>query len=117
MVSDTIRRGAVRPLESIALGGMGPDPLPRTLVPMKATSGPLPIGDDWTYEIKWDGMRALAFVDDGTVRVQSYNERDVTVSWPERSEEHTSELQSLMRISYAVFCLKKKKKQQKANKT
>src|SRR3546814_4972418 len=28
-----------------------------------------------------------------------------------RSEEHTSELQSLMRISYAVFCLKKKKKQ------
>src|SRR3546814_6584141 len=29
----------------------------------------------------------------------------------DRSEEHTSELQSLMRISYAVFCLKKKKKQ------
>src|SRR3546814_8968993 len=29
---------------------------------------------------------------------------------PGRSEEHTSELQSLMRISYAVFCLKKKKK-------
>src|SRR3546814_4406629 len=28
---------------------------------------------------------------------------------PQRSEEHTSELQSLMRISYAVFCLKKKK--------
>src|SRR3546814_6560825 len=33
---------------------------------------------------------------------------------PGRSEEHTSELQSLMRISYAVFCLKKKK-QQKEN--
>src|SRR3546814_1445640 len=33
------------------------------------------------------------------VPIQSYN----------RSEEHTSELQSLMRISYAVFCLKKKK--------
>src|SRR3546814_1555921 len=33
-----------------------------------------------------------------------------------RSEEHTSELQSLMRISYAVFCLKKKKKQQYKNK-
>src|SRR3546814_2175701 len=32
---------------------------------------------------------------------------------PIRSEEHTSELQSLMRISYAVFCLKKKKRQQK----
>src|SRR3546814_9604130 len=32
-----------------------------------------------------------------------------------RSEEHTSELQSLMRISYAVFCLKKKKKYHKIN--
>src|SRR3546814_2507955 len=31
--------------------------------------------------------------------------------WAKRSEEHTSELQSLMRNSYAVFCLKKKKKQ------
>src|SRR3546814_4037786 len=31
-----------------------------------------------------------------------------TPSWCNRSEEHTSELQSLMRISYAVFCLKKK---------
>src|SRR3546814_5922185 len=33
-----------------------------------------------------------------------------------RSEEHTSELQSLMRISYAVFCLKKKKKKKKKEK-
>src|SRR3546814_299230 len=50
---------------------------------------------------------------------------DLRVGWPltagkrielyptrRRSEEHTSELQSLMRISYAVFCLKKKKKTQ-----
>src|SRR3546814_17745038 len=33
-----------------------------------------------------------------------------------RSEEHTSELQSLMRISYAVFCLKKKKKKDERTK-
>src|SRR3546814_6241311 len=33
----------------------------------------------------------------------------VWLDWSLRSEEHTSELQSLMRISYAVFCLKKKK--------
>src|SRR3546814_7175566 len=40
---------------------------------------------------------------------------DSTIAQPgERSEEHTSELQSLMRISYAVFCLKKKKKLDKA---
>src|SRR3546814_3155474 len=35
----------------------------------------------------------------------------VTTGSPGRSEEHTSELQSLMRISYAVFCLKKQKEQ------
>src|SRR3546814_7772776 len=34
--------------------------------------------------------------------------RDKKEQWVARSEEHTSELQSLMRISYAVFCLKKK---------
>src|SRR3546814_3709964 len=34
---------------------------------------------------------------------------------PLRSEEHTSELQSLMRISYAVFCLKKKRKIKRQN--
>src|SRR3546814_6395605 len=40
----------------------------------------------------------------------------MSLSYLARSEEHTSELQSLMRISYAVFCLKKKKtqKQQKS---
>src|SRR3546814_9010043 len=36
---------------------------------------------------------------------------------PERSEEHTSELQSLMRISYAVFCLKKKNNKNNNNTT
>src|SRR3546814_2887006 len=36
------------------------------------------------------------------------DEEDVTIGHEARSEEHTSELQSLMRISYAVFCLKKK---------
>src|SRR3546814_6242443 len=39
-----------------------------------------------------------------------YRWRRVTIWADQRSEEHTSELQSLMRISYAVFCLKKKKK-------
>src|SRR3546814_4503079 len=37
--------------------------------------------------------------------------------WHVRSEEHTSELQSLMRISYAVFCLKKKKHDQHTSKS
>src|SRR3546814_8616333 len=38
-------------------------------------------------------------------------------AWPDRSEEHTSELQSLMRISYAVFCLKKKNTHNKTHHT
>src|SRR3546814_3638302 len=45
-------------------------------------------------------------------RNRSTSRRIVVLSWITsgfRSEEHTSELQSLMRISYAVFCLKKKK--------
>src|SRR3546814_7340334 len=43
-------------------------------------------------------------------RSQITRPRDREVVCHARSEEHTSELQSLMRISYAVFCLKKKKK-------
>src|SRR3546814_10103099 len=45
-----------------------------------------------------DGDGAIIAMEDDVVRVRQ--------GW--RSEEHTSELQSLMRISYAVFCLKKK---------
>src|SRR3546814_16985705 len=41
----------------------------------------------------------------------SYRRRFSRTALKNRSEEHTSELQSLMRISYAVFCLKKKKKE------
>src|SRR3546814_12956774 len=44
---------------------------------------------------------------DGLLRLQHFGGNDRN---GQRSEEHTSELQSLMRISYAVFCLKKKKK-------
>src|SRR3546814_4644235 len=40
---------------------------------------------------------------------RQYGGRGSAAHHPARSEEHTSELQSLMRISYAVFCLKKKK--------
>src|SRR3546814_8648515 len=43
--------------------------------------------------------------------------KDAAVPLSRRSEEHTSELQSLMRISYAVFCLKKKKTKQKNHQT
>src|SRR3546814_5862257 len=42
-------------------------------------------------------------------RRQARGQQEARLGAPERSEEHTSELQSLMRSSYAVFCLKKKK--------
>src|SRR3546814_5275485 len=45
--------------------------------------------------------------------VRRYNDRLTPRLRPNRSEEHTSELQSLMRISYAVFCLKKKNQNNK----
>src|SRR3546814_3220593 len=41
----------------------------------------------------------------------TFNRERLLADAKQRSEEHTSELQSLMRISYAVFCLKKKKRQ------
>ena len=50
---------------------------------MKATSGPLPTGDGWAYEIKWDGMRVLADVEPDGVRAWSTTGRDVAVSFPE----------------------------------
>src|SRR3546814_1082770 len=64
-------------------------------------------------QILEDAVSGIEGVD--TLQSSSRNGRaDVTIEFKlsrdiERSEEHTSELQSLMRISYAVFCLKKKK--------
>src|SRR3546814_3662524 len=47
---------------------------------------------------------------DGQAAGRRYGKPNRATGFRMRSEEHTSELQSLMRISYAVFCLKKKKK-------
>src|SRR3546814_1241043 len=66
------------------------------------------------------GGRAVLLREVGGERVRVFVEQEVHPALAvdrdrpglvaQRSEEHTSELQSLMRISYAVFCLKKKKK-------
>ncbi len=51
---------------------------------MLATRGRhLPTGGEWVHEVKWDGMRVLAHVTDGEVRLLSRNDNDVTVSFPE----------------------------------
>src|SRR6266567_8933216 len=60
-------------------------PLPTGLRPMLATSWATPPPDDgnWALEMKWDGVRALAFVERGRVRLMSRTERDITVAYPE----------------------------------
>lgn len=55
----------------------------RTIAPMKAQPGDNTIGDNWVYELKWDGMRQLLHITHDGVRVQSSNERNVTASFPE----------------------------------
>src|SRR3546814_8453302 len=65
---------------------------------------------DGRYEVEVNGFD---YFDTGTGELKSGGKKHIA-AWSldtdyDRSEEHTSELQSLMRISYAVFCLKKKK--------
>src|SRR3546814_2781805 len=55
------------------------------------------LGIGLTRRLSGEELRAAAL--DGSI--------EQLMDWKDRSEEHTSELQSLMRISYAVFCLKK----------
>src|SRR3546814_2432007 len=61
-------------------------------------------------------VRVLSDEEKATLRERAFEPTKEVYLDRHRSEEHTSELQSLMRISYAVFCLKKKKKKDKTNK-
>ena len=59
-------------------------PLPLDVSPMLATTGPLPADDGrWSYEVKWDGVRALVAVEDGRVRLVSRNGNDISAAYPE----------------------------------
>ena len=54
--------------------------------PMLATRGPhVPAGEAWSHEVKWDGVRALTDVRDGTLRMTSRNENAITIAWPDLS--------------------------------
>lgn len=50
---------------------------------MLATPGPVPEGEGWAYEMKWDGVRAVVAVGDGLVRAMSRNAKDITAGYPE----------------------------------
>lgn len=65
----------------------GWSPLPTGLAPMLACTGPLPPDSpQWSYEVKWDGVRVLAAVQGGLVRLRSRNGNDVTGAYPELRE-------------------------------
>ena len=61
-------------------------PLPELVRPMLATSGELPKpheDPDWAYEIKWDGVRAVLYIEGGRARVLTRNDREVAATYPE----------------------------------
>jgi bifunctional non-homologous end joining protein LigD len=60
------------------------EPMPERLVPMLATAGPLPKDEDgWSFEIKWDGVRALVYSEPGRLRIEGRRLTDMTERYPE----------------------------------
>jgi bifunctional non-homologous end joining protein LigD len=59
-------------------------PMPRRIVPMMARAEQLPAEDSqWAFEIKWDGVRAIAYSTPGELALESRNLNDITDSYPE----------------------------------
>jgi bifunctional non-homologous end joining protein LigD len=63
----------------------GWSPLPASLAPMLALPGSPPAGRlaDWAVEMKWDGVRALAFISDGGLRLVSRTGKDISATYPD----------------------------------
>jgi bifunctional non-homologous end joining protein LigD len=62
----------------------GREPMPEQITPMLARAGDVPReSEGWAYEIKWDGVRAIAYCQPGRLRVQSRNLLDITARYPE----------------------------------
>ncbi|MCC7077502.1 MAG: non-homologous end-joining DNA ligase [Acidimicrobiia bacterium] len=63
------------------------EPIPDWIPPMLATPAASPPPDDgWAFEVKWDGIRAVTFVEGGRVHLRSRRGRDVTDTYPELRE-------------------------------
>ncbi len=76
-------RGAA-PLNPATLPGAQSAPMPSEVSVTLAKLGDKPFSDpNWLFEIKWDGIRTVTFVDNGKVRLQSRSKRDVTAEFPE----------------------------------
>ena len=74
-------------------------PMPTAVHPMLATSVEKPFDDpEWLFEIKWDGYRAVSFLQDGKVRLVSRNQNELTGEFPELNE-----LSKLIKAKNAVL--------------
>jgi bifunctional non-homologous end joining protein LigD len=59
-------------------------PMPEGIVPMAARQGQLPPDEArWSYEVKWDGVRAIAYIQPGRLRLESRNLNEITEAYPE----------------------------------
>src|SRR3546814_1693550 len=117
-------------IAKMAVVGMAPDRIAETLGSSKVEVEEILESQDYkdvrllvgvehdrlssSKDFTWESMEATA-LEGSSKRVGREKDKDTLMRIDARSEENTSELQSLMRISYAVFCLKKKKKQTKKN--
>src|SRR3546814_1032991 len=81
-----------------------------SVYPTASFAAILAIGKPVAFEASAEERDTRGFISMTTMWPLLGSRANCTLEPPVRSEEHTSELQSLMRISYAVFCLKKKKR-------
>ncbi|HKV78232.1 MAG TPA: non-homologous end-joining DNA ligase [Candidatus Sulfotelmatobacter sp.] len=69
---------------AVVVSGPVKRPMPTAIHPMLAESIEKPFDDrDWLFEIKWDGYRAIAFIENGKVRLVSRNQNELTARYPE----------------------------------
>ncbi len=60
------------------------EPMPERILPMLAGAGELPAREEnWSFEVKWDGVRAIAYVKPGRLRLESRNLNEITETYPE----------------------------------
>ena len=89
-VASVVKKNSTRGEASVNHISPGPKrlghkgPMPRTVHPMLATLVDGAFDDpQWLFEIKWDGYRAIAFLERGSVRLVSRNQNDLTAAYPE----------------------------------
>jgi bifunctional non-homologous end joining protein LigD len=72
------------PLDPAQIAGAKKAAMPKSIQPMLATlADSPPSGEQWLYEIKWDGVRALCFIDNGKLRIESRNGKRTEEQYPE----------------------------------